>query len=122
MTERDDKAGTGEGTDGPVATAARYQASSGRVIVELSNGAMIAFPAGLVQGLEGAEADALGAVEVVDGGHVLRWAGLDVYLSLLAVLTDILGARALIKRLAEPAMRRAERRGEEDGRGKPRRR
>ena len=121
MTDRDEAAAGLEMT-GPVATAARYHAASGRVIVELSNGAMIAFPAGLVPGLEGAGADALGAVEVVDGGHVLRWVGLDVYLSLLAVLTDILGARALIKRLAEPAMRRAKRRGEEDGRGKPRRR
>jgi len=122
MTERDEKSGIEEGADGPVANAARYHAASGRVIVELSNGAMIAFPAGLVQGLEGADADALGAVEVVDAGHVLRWAGLNVYLSLLAVLTDILGARALIKRLAEPAIRRAERRGGEDGRGKPRQR
>jgi len=120
MTERDDKAGSAEGTDGPVATAARYHAASGRVIVELSNGAMIAFPARLVAGLEAAGPDELGAVEVVGEGHVLRWPGLDVYLSLLAVLTDILGARALIKRLAEPAMRRAERRGE-DGR-RPRRR
>ena len=121
MTERDDKAGSAEGTDGPVATAARYHAASGRIIVELSNGAMIAFPARLVAGLEAAGPDELGAVEVVGEGHVLRWPGLDVYLSLLAVLTDILGARALIKRLAEPAMRRAERRGEEDGR-RPRRR
>ena len=121
MTERDEKAGIGEGADGPVATAARYHAASGRVIVELGNGAMIAFPVHLVEALAGAGPEELGAVEVVDDGHVLRWAGLDVYLSLLAVLTDILGARALIKRLAEPAMRRAERRGE-DGRRKPRRR
>ncbi len=122
MTEQDERAGTREGADGPVATAARYHAASGRVIVELGNGAMIAFPAQLVEALAGAGPEELGAVEVVDDGHVLRWAGLDVYLSLLAVLTDILGARALIKRLAEPAMRRAERRGEEDGRRKPRRR
>ena len=122
MSQRDDVGGAVEGETKPVATAARYHPASGRVIVELGNGAMIAFPAELVPGLAGADAEALGAAEVVDDGHVLRWAGLDVYLSLLAVLTDILGARALIKRLAEPAMRRTERRGE-DGEGRrPRRR
>lgn len=106
MGGRDGMADTDERGDGPVATAARYHPASGRVIVELGNGAMIAFPAQLVPGLEGAEPEELGAVEVVDEGHVLRWAGLDVYLSLLVVLTDILGARAHFKRLAGPAMKR----------------
>ena len=97
----------------PVATAARYHAASGRIIVELGNGAMIAFPASLVRGLEAAGPQALDRIDLVDGGHVLHWSGPGVYLPLLTVLTDILGARAQLKRLAAPAMRRAQRRGEE---------
>ena len=91
MSGRGDGAGTQTPADGPVATAARHHPASGRVIVELANGAMIAFPARLVKGLEGAGAAELDAVEVVDEGHVLHWPGPNVYLSLLAVLTEILG-------------------------------
>lgn len=109
MAGNDDAGGAGtHGPDAPVATAVRYHPASGRVFVELGNGAMIAFPARLVEGLEGAAPEALGAVEAVDGGHVLRWAQCGVYLPLLTVLTDILGARAHLKRLAGPAMRRVE--------------
>lgn len=116
---RSEDARDGAAASAPVATAARYHPASGRVIVELGNGAMIAFPTQLVAGLNGATPAALAAVEIVDGGHVLHWASAGVYLPLLTVLTDILGARAQLKRLAGPALRRAERRGADDGGRRP---
>ena len=84
----------------PRMLAARYHAQSGRVFVELTNGVSIAFPVELVQGLAGASVADLDAVTVTGDGYVLHWPGPDVYLSLLALLTDILGARVHMMRLA----------------------
>jgi hypothetical protein len=47
------------------ARAARFDAVSGRIVVDLANGCSFAFPARLAQGLEDASADALAEVEVL---------------------------------------------------------
>jgi hypothetical protein len=54
--------------DEPMAVGARYDRSSGRVIVDLANGSTFIFPAGRCQGLEGAAADQLAHVVVMPGG------------------------------------------------------
>ena len=57
----------------PQARAARFDAVSGRIVVNLANGCSFAFPARLAQGLEDANADALAEVEVLGQGYGLHW-------------------------------------------------
>ncbi|HEX8675467.1 MAG TPA: hypothetical protein VF710_26470, partial [Longimicrobium sp.] len=52
----------------PRATSARYDRKAGRVVLELANGCLFAFPTHLAQGLRNAPADQLAAVEVDPGG------------------------------------------------------
>ena len=105
----------------PAITAARYDARSATVIVSLSNGASVAFPPALVPGLAPAGDAALADVEVAGEGAVLHWPRLGVFLSYLALLTDVLGARAHIVRLAGPKLKTAEERAAMPARRRPRR-
>ncbi len=77
----------------PRARSARYQKSTGRVVVELSNGCLFAFPARLGQGLTGASAADLAAVEVLPGGAGLHWEALDVDLSVAGLVAGIFGSK-----------------------------
>jgi len=106
----------------PLMDTARYHAPSRRVFLDLSNGAIVAFPVTLVDGLEEAADDDLDVVEVVDEGHVLFWPRLGFYLSFLNILTDVLGARTHISRLAGSALTRARDRAERGEAGPPPRR
>lgn len=57
----------------PRAVAARYDARSERIVVELISGATFAFPPRLVQGLEDATAEQLAELEVIGVGFALHW-------------------------------------------------
>ena len=87
----------------PRARSARYDASSGQVIVELTNGCTFAFPAGLAQGLEGATDEQLAAVEVLGAGYGLHWEELDTDLSIPGLLAGLFGTAAWIARHAGQA-------------------
>ena len=87
----------------PHATAVRYDARSGRVVVELSNGATFAFPPRLAQDLDGASAAALAEVEISGAGFGLHWPGLDADLSLPAMLAGRFGTKAWMSELARRA-------------------
>ena len=84
----------------PRAVSARYDAQLQRVIVDLSNGCLFAFPPRLAQGLESAEDEQLAGVEVLGNGYGLRWDALDVDLSLPGLLTGIFGAKSYMARRA----------------------
>jgi hypothetical protein len=84
----------------PRAAAARYDAGTGAIVVDLTNGCSFTFPARLVQGLEGADAAALAAVEVLPQGRGLHWEALNVDVSLPGLLGGIFGTRAHMARLA----------------------
>lgn len=84
----------------PRAAAARYDRSSGRVIVDLENGCTFAFPPRLAQGLEAASDDQLAAVEILGRGYGLHWEELDVDLSLLGLMAGIFGTKAWMARRA----------------------
>ena len=60
------------------AAAARYDRTTGRVVIELTNGCSYAFPAALVQDLQNASADELAAVRVDGHGFNLNFPALDV--------------------------------------------
>jgi len=83
----------------PRALSARYDAESGRVVMELANGCAFAFPAELGQGLRGASAERLAAVEVVAGGRALRWDALDVDLGVAPLVSGIFGTAAWMREL-----------------------
>lgn len=87
----------------PRAAAARYDRSSGRVIIDLENGCTFAFPPRLAQGLEGASDDQLAAVETLGRGYGLHWEELDVDLSLPGLMAGIFGTKAWMARRAGQA-------------------
>jgi hypothetical protein len=80
------------------AAAARYDRASGRVIIDLTNGCSYAFPAKLVQDLQGASDDDLAGVEVDGMGFNLHWPALDVDLLTPALVSGLFGTRAWMTR------------------------
>lgn len=82
----------------PHATAARYDRATGRVVIELANGCAYAFPAQLVQDLQGASHADLSPVEVDGVGFNLHWPALDVDLFVPALVSGIFGTRAWMAR------------------------
>jgi hypothetical protein len=75
----------------PHAVAARYDSASGRVIVDLTNGATFAFPAHLSQSLQGATPEQLAEVEVLGAGYGLRWESFDADVAVPSLLNGIFG-------------------------------
>jgi hypothetical protein len=80
------------------AVAARYDRGTGRVTIDLTNGCAYAFPAQLVEDLNGATDDQLADVEVDGLGFNLRWPALDADLYVPALLSGIFGTRAWMTR------------------------
>jgi Protein of unknown function (DUF2442) len=78
----------------PRASAAHYDRAAGRVVIDLTNGCAYAFPAQLVQDLQGAGDDDLANVEVDGLGFNLHWPTLDVDLYVPALVSGIFGTRA----------------------------
>ena len=87
----------------PRALSARYDAKSGRIVLELSNGATYAFPAALGQGLETATPAQLAEVELNGAGFGLHWESLDVDLSIAGLLAGRFGNKAWMGELARRA-------------------
>ena len=75
----------------PHAVAARYDAASGRVIVDLTNGTTFAFPAHLSQALQGATHEQLAEIEVLGSGYGLRWESIDADVAVPSLLSGIFG-------------------------------
>lgn len=88
-----DAAGQAELATAPRATAVRYDAANGRVIVDLANGCLFAFPAHLAQGLAGASAADLAEIEIGPHGLGLYWPMLDTDVWLPALAGGIFGTR-----------------------------
>lgn len=75
------------------ATSVRYDAPSGRMVLELSNGCAFAFPAHLGQGLAGASTEDLAAVEITPSGTGLHWEKLDADLRVEALMRGVFGTK-----------------------------
>lgn len=82
----------------PRASAAHYDRAAGRVVIDLTNGCAYAFPAQLVQDLQGAGHDDLANIEVDGLGFNLHWPALDVDLYVPALVSGIFGTRAWMAR------------------------
>lgn len=83
----------------PRAVSARYDAADRRMLVELTNGCALVFPAETAQGLRGADPAALARVEIVAGGRGLRWDALDVDLGVGPLVQGIFGTAAWMREL-----------------------
>jgi hypothetical protein len=84
----------------PLATSARYDAKRGRVVLELNNGSMFAFPTDAVQFLQGASHAELADIEIWGGGYALRWDKLDVDFTVPGLLAGIFGTKKYMASLA----------------------
>lgn len=91
----------------PRAAAVSYDRASGRVVVDLTNGCTYAFPARLVQDLQGAGKAELGRIEIDGGGLDLHWPALDVDLYVPSLVAGIFGTRAWMTRELARAAGRA---------------
>ncbi len=87
----------------PRAKAARFDRQLGRVVVDLTNGCVFAFPPRLAQGLEDASDDELEKLEILGAGYGLHWEALDVDLSVPGLLAGIFGTKAYMARRAGQA-------------------
>jgi hypothetical protein len=92
--------GTVLAKDEPRAASARYESSSGRVVVDLTNGATFAFPPKLVEGLAEATNEQLADVEILGAGYGLHWDELDVDISVPGLMAGIFGTRVHMARRA----------------------
>ena len=76
---------------GPRAVAARYDAESRRVVVDLANGSSFAFPPSAVEGLAGAKAEDVAEIELLGDGYGLHWERLDVDYTVAGLLNGLFG-------------------------------
>ena len=77
----------------PRAHAAHYDPATCRIVIDLANGCSYAFPAHLVQDLQGASAADLANVEIDGAGFNLHWPTLDADLPVPALVAGLFGTR-----------------------------
>jgi hypothetical protein len=82
----------------PRAASVRYERETGRVVIDLVNGCTYAFPAQLVQDLQGASQEDLAGVQVDGLGFDLHWPALDMDLYVPALVAGIFGTRDWMKK------------------------
>jgi len=77
----------------PRAVSARYDRHGARIVVTLSDCLDLGVPVSLAQGLAGAKASDLAAVEITPTGLGLHWPKLDADLYLPSLLQGLFGTR-----------------------------
>lgn len=75
----------------PRAVAARYDADTDRIIVDLASGATFAFPPALVEFLKDATPEQLAEVEVQGAGFGLHWETLDIDYTVPGLMNGVFG-------------------------------
>ena len=83
----------------PRAVHARYDVRNDRIVIELVNGCVFAFPPALAQGLAGAGAAELADVVVTPKGVGLHWPRLDADLSVPGLIAGLFGSAAWMREL-----------------------
>lgn len=83
----------------PLALSARFDDRHNRVVVELDNGCLFAFPALHVQGLEHADCETLADIELLGDGYALHWPRANASLRIEAALAGIFGSRKWMQRI-----------------------
>ncbi len=85
----EDRAGTA------IPASVRFDASSERVTIDLTNGASFSFPARSLQGMDEATTEQLSEVELI-GETGLHWESLDADFTILGLMNGILGTKAFM--------------------------
>lgn len=84
----------------PHARSARFDRKNGRIVIELDNDCVFAFPARSVQGLEDATPTQLSGMELLGGGYALHWPRVNASIRIEGALVGIFGSRNWMLRLA----------------------
>ena len=87
----------------PRAKSVRYDAVTGRTIVELTNGCTFAFPTRALQGLAEATDEQLAHVEVLGSGFGLHWESLDADFTVPGLMMGLFGTRQWMREQARRA-------------------
>lgn len=82
----------------PRAVAAKFDRRRRKIVVDLANGCVFAFPPDLAEGFDEASDEQLAAVEVLGLGSGLRWDELDVDLHIPSLLAGVFGTKAWLAR------------------------
>jgi hypothetical protein len=88
---------------GDLAVSASFDVRRRRLHVELLSGSAVAVPVERVQGLAGAKASQLRAVEVTGRGYGLYWPALDVDVAVPDLVAGCFGSKAWMSALARLA-------------------
>jgi hypothetical protein len=83
----------------PRAIAALYDRKSGRLVIDLSNGATLMLPVSLLQGFEGARPADIAAVEIVPNGSALHWEKLNADFGVPGLVAGVFGNKAWMDEL-----------------------
>jgi hypothetical protein len=83
----------------PRAARAWYDSESDRIMVELTSGILFGFPSEFGQGLRGASARDLAAVEIEGGGYGLHWEALDADLTVAGLVAGVFGSEVWMREL-----------------------
>ena len=87
------------------AISAKYDRVARRVVLELTNGYLFAFPVGAIRALDGATPAQLATVDLDPSGGALRWDSLDVDASVPGLLFSAVGVEERLRHLASLAGR-----------------
>lgn len=80
----------------PVPVSVRFDAGSGRIVVEFQNGAAFMLPARALEGLGEASDAELGEVELL-GETGLHWESLDIDYSISGLMAGVFGSRSFME-------------------------
>jgi|SRR5690606_2190433 len=80
----------------PIPTSVRFDADSGRIVVEFVNGAAFMVPARSLEGLADATDAELAEVELL-GETGLHWENLDVDYSISGLMSGVFGSRSFME-------------------------
>jgi hypothetical protein len=83
------------------ASSVRYDQYSGRLVLELKNGATFLVPCDLIQGLRGAEPELIAKARLGPRGASLHWAKLDVDFSVGGLLEGRFGTKKWMEQLPQ---------------------
>jgi len=100
---RANKAGRRRMSGQPRAVSARYDSRRARLVIELTNGAIMMLPPKLLQGLENASPSQLAKVQLTPFGFGLHWESLDADLSVAGLVAGVFGSTAWMSELARHA-------------------
>ncbi len=95
----------------PRARSARYDRAKSRLIIELQNGVVLMIPTALLQGLDGASAKDLAAVEILADGYALHWPSLDADFTVPGLVQGIFGTDKWMREIASQFLSEAGRKG-----------